>query len=90
MALKHRKQFPVHFNGAVIYWIRNYEWQQKRTGPSAKGSADAVEAKEIRIAEGRVWESSQDCCCMGLGEHHHLQRPIPSHTLLPPHSVQDL
>lgn len=23
-------------------------------------------------AKGRVWESSQDCCCMVLGELHHL------------------
>lgn len=87
MALKHREQFPVHFSGAVIYWIRNDEWQQKGAGPSAQGSADAVEAKERYIAEGRVWESPQERCCMRLGEHHHLQRPIPSHTLLPYHSM---
>jgi len=90
MALKHRKQFPAHFNGAVIYWITNDEWQQKGAGPSALGSADAVEAKARCTAEGRVWERSKDCYCMVLGEHHHLQRPIPSHTLLPHHSVYDL
>lgn len=44
MALKHRKQFPLHFKG-VIYWIRNDEWQHKVSEPSAQGSADAVGAK---------------------------------------------
>lgn len=57
----------MHFYGAVIYWIRNDEWQHEGAGPSTQGSADAVENKERCVAEGRQWENPQDLILDGAG-----------------------